>query len=466
MSYLPDADINTLANQTLVMLLAGGQGSRLHELTQDRAKPSLEFGGAYKLIDFPLSNCVNSGFKKIGVVTQYKAHTLLRHLVGEWSNFNRYFGEFLELMPASQQRSNQWYQGTADSLFQNIDFIKSVMPKYVLVLSGDHIYTMDYREMLKTHVNTGAQMTVSCIRVPASDAAGQFGVMNVDQNDRIISFEEKPLRPRGLTDSPNHVLASMGNYIFNTDCLIELLQRDAQDSDSEHDFGKNIIPLLIKDEKVQAFRFLSTTSKSAPYWKDVGTLDAYWKANMAMLGEHPAINLSDSKWPIIGASTCPPPTKFIRDLSGSTADVINTLISGGCNISNCKIAESLLFDRVEIMSNAQVFSSILLPNVKIGKHAVIKRAIIDRDCIVPDNMKIGINIKDDIARGFRISKNDVVLVTKKMLEGLSKVNLLKPQILNIDCVNNPCTRPSFHARLSKFSMKRSTLDLKENANGK
>lgn len=412
-------DSNTLTSKTLVMLLAGGQGSRLHELTEHCAKPSLEFGGSYRIIDFSLSNCVNSGLKQIGIVTQYKAQTLLRHLMREWTKFNQNFGEFLELMPASQQESKHWYRGTADSLFQNIDFIKSVMPKYVLVLSGDHIYKMDYRHMLSTHVSSGAAMTVSCIEVPLAHAAGQFGVMNVDQNDRIISFEEKPLRPTALPDSPDHVLASMGNYIFNTDFLIEQLQLDAQDPASEHDFGKNIIPKLLPLAKVQAFRFKSATSLATPYWRDVGTLDAYYKANMSLLGAYPAINMCDADWPIWGESSCKPPAKFINDNSTDKADIINALISSGCSVRPCTIVNSLLFSSVDIASKACVTDSIILPHATIAKHAVIKGAIIDRDSHIPEGMKIGVDIREDLARGFRVSKDGVVLVTQNMLKRLA-----------------------------------------------
>jgi len=362
---LDKPNINQLANDTLVMLLAGGQGSRLHELTESRAKPGLEFGGAYRIIDFPLSNCVNSGFKKIGIVTQYKAQSLIRHLVNGWAKFNQNLGEFLELMPASQQTSEDWYRGTADSLFQNIEFIKSVMPKYVLVLSGDHIYKMDYRDMLEKHVSSGADMTVSCIEVPIKEAAGQFGVMNVDKNDRIMSFEEKPIHPQGLANTPGYALASMGNYIFNTEFLIEHLQQDALDHQSAHDFGKDIIPKLLRTEQIQAFRFRSSNQDSSPFWRDVGTLDAYWKANMALLEKHPAITLCDSSWPIWSAPSCLPPVKFVSGGSDSRGDI-------------------------------------------------------------PDKMQIGVDVRVDMKNGFRISEAGVVLVTQKMLDKLAQRKIRDP----------------------------------------
>lgn len=420
MTSLNKPNINQLANDTLVMLLAGGQGSRLHELTETRAKPGLEFGGGYRIIDFPLSNCVNSGFKKIGVVTQYKAQSLIRHLVSGWAKFNQNFGEFLELMPASQQTSNDWYRGTADSLFQNIEFIKSVMPKYVLVLSGDHIYKMDYRDMLEKHVNSGADMTVSCIEVPIKDAAGQFGVVNVDANDRIQSFEEKPIHPQGLADSPSYALASMGNYIFNTDFMIEHLQKDALDHQSAHDFGKDIIPKLLHNEKIQAFRFRDINQYNMPYWRDVGTLDAYWKANMALLDSQPPITLYDSKWPIWSAPSCLPPVKFVSDKSAKKGDISDSLLSTGSCLHPCTIKHSLMFESCNVASDAVIIDSILFPNTNIGKEVVIKRAVIDRNCNVPDNMQIGVDVRDDLRRGFRISKDGVVLVTQKMLNKLAK----------------------------------------------
>jgi glucose-1-phosphate adenylyltransferase len=424
MTSLVKPNINQLANDTLVMLLAGGQGSRLHELTESRAKPGLEFGGAYRIIDFPLSNCVNSGFKKIGVVTQYKAQSLIRHLVSGWAKFNQNFGEFLELMPASQQTSDDWYRGTADSLFQNIEFIKLVMPKYVLVLSGDHIYKMDYRDMLQKHVDSGADMTVSCIEVPIKEAAGQFGVMNVDANDRIQSFEEKPIHPQGLADAPGYALASMGNYFFNTDFLIEHLQQDALNHQSAHDFGKDIIPKLLHEEKIQAFRFHDLTLSGKPYWRDVGTLDAYWKANMALLETTPSITLCDSNWPIWSASSCLPPVKFVSDESAKRGDITDSLISTGSVLHPCIIKSSLLFENCKVASDAVIVESILFPNTNIGKDVVIKRAVIDRNCDVPDNMQIGVDVMDDLNRGFRISKDGIVLVTQKMLNKLveRKVN--------------------------------------------
>jgi glucose-1-phosphate adenylyltransferase len=419
MGHLEHPDINQLPNDTLVILLAGGQGSRLHELTESRAKPVLEFGGGCRIIDFPLSNCVNSGFKKIGVVTQYKAQCLIRHLVSGWAKFNQNFGEFLELLPASQQNSEQWYQGTADALFQNIAFIKAVMPKYVLVLSGDHIYKMNYRDMLYKHVRSGAQMTVSCIEIPLKQAAGQFGVMNVDSDDFVLSFEEKPIAPKGLPDKPDNVLASMGNYVFNTEFLIEELQKDAVQHDSCHDFGKDIIPKVLTKQKIKAFRFCASSGNKAPYWRDVGTLDAYWEANMALLSSQPSIDLCDTKWPIWSTTGCLQPARFLDDDTTQKGRVSNSLISAGCIIYPSVILHSLVFEDSTVGSSAHISHSVLLPNVKIGNNVSIKNAIIDSNCVIPDNLQIGESKKEDLDRGFRLSSNGIVLVTQKMLQNLA-----------------------------------------------
>lgn len=411
-------DMYRLVDDTLVLILAGGQGSRLHELTESRAKPGLEFGGGYKIIDFPLSNCVNSGLKHIGVITQYKSQCLIRHLVNGWAKFNSGFGEFLELIPAAQQTSEDWYRGTADSLFQNIAFIKSVMPKYVLVLSGDHIYKMDYRHMLEEHVKSGADMTVSCIEVPTQQAAGQFGVMSVDAQDRIISFAEKPINPDSLEDRPGYTLASMGNYVFNTEFLINQLQADARDVESAHDFGKDIIPKLIMEHHINAFRFRCFNSNEQPYWRDVGTLDAYWQANLALLEPHPSIDLYDQSWPIWSTPKCLPPIRFtLHNGSDMLAKQFSdSLIAPGCILHECEIRHSLVNESASIGHNANVSDSILLPNVKIGKNVRIHKAIVDTGCIVPDDMQIGVDVKQDLEKGFRVSEYGVVLITQKMLD--------------------------------------------------
>jgi glucose-1-phosphate adenylyltransferase len=418
MAHTKHVDHQQIAKETLVIILAGGQGSRLHELTKSRAKPALEFGGGFRIIDFPLSNCVNSGFKKIGVVTQYKAQCLIRHLVSTWSKFNQNFGEFLELLPASQQHSDEWYKGTADSLYQNIEFIKSTMPKYVLVLSGDHIYKMDYRGMMETHIMSGAPMTVSCIEAPLQQAAGQFGVVNIDALNMVTSFEEKPMTPRGLPDKPSHVLASMGNYVFDTDFLIEQLQQDALDYNSSHDFGKDLIPKLLASHKMQTHRFYSDDGMSTPYWRDVGTLDAYWEANLALLKDRPAIDLCDQYWPIWSSTTYLQPAKFMSNNEMKSGYVNNSLIAAACIVYSSSISDSLLFEHVTVKANAHITKSVLLPTVQVGKNVTIHKAIIDCNCVIPDNFEIGVDQEEDINRGFRISLGGVVLVTQAMLQNL------------------------------------------------
>src|SRR5210317_709611 len=283
--------VSHLVKDTFALVLAGGRGSRLYELTSWRAKPAVYFGGKYRIIDFPLSNCVNSEIRRIGVLTQYKSHSLIRHLVRGWSHFKKELGEFVEVLPASQRFSESWYQGTADAVYQNLDIIRAEMPKYVLILSGDHIYHMDYRDMLLQHVESGADMTVSCLEVPVAEAAGAFGVMQVDTNMRIIGFEEKPANPKPLPDNPNLTLASMGNYIFNTEFLFDILSKDGANNSSEHDFGKNIIPAIIDKHNVFACPFRDPETGERAYWRDVGTLDAFWEANMELISPDPELNL-------------------------------------------------------------------------------------------------------------------------------------------------------------------------------
>ena len=287
--------ISRLTKDTFALVLAGGRGSRLYELTNWRAKPALYFGGKYRIIDFPLSNCINSGIRRVGVLTQYKAHSLVRHLVRGWTHFKKELGEFVEVLPASQRYSDDWYQGTADAVFQNLDIIRAERPKYVMILSGDHIYRMDYGNMLMEHVENGADMTVSCLEVPIEEAAGAFGVMGVDESNRVVSFEEKPANPAPIPGQENLTLASMGNYIFSTEFLFEQLKKDAADPDSSHDFGNDIIPSIIEEHNVFAYRFRDPQTNDRAYWRDVGTLDSFWEANMELVSPKPALNLYDPK---------------------------------------------------------------------------------------------------------------------------------------------------------------------------
>lgn len=406
--------ISNLTRDTYALVLAGGRGSRLHELTNWRAKPALYFGGKFRIIDFPLSNCINSGIRNVGVLTQYKSHSLIRHLVRGWGHFKKELGESIEILPASQRFSEDWYQGTADAVYQNIDIIKTELPKYVMILSGDHIYRMDYGPMLAQHVESGAKMTVSCMSVPVEQARGAFGVIGVDGNNQVTGFIEKPSEPETLPHDPSQCLASMGNYVFDTEFLIEQLEQDSQNPGSDHDFGKDIIPSIIDNHKVCAFDF-KKSAKNHSYWRDVGTLDSYWEANMELVSPVPELNLYDKRWPIWTYQEQLPPAKFVWEHESSPGEALNSLVSGGCIISGASVKQSICFSNVTVKSASVVTESVLLPEVEIGKNCIIKKAIIDRGCIIPDGTIIGENHEKDIERGFRVSENGVVLVTSEIL---------------------------------------------------
>lgn len=407
--------VSRLTRDTVALVLAGGRGSRLHELTDWRAKPALHFGGKFRIIDFPLSNCVNSGIRRVGILTQYKAHSLIRHIISGWSHFKKELGEFVEILPASQRYSPNWYQGTADAIYQNIDIIASERPKYVLVLSGDHVYQMDYGAMIAHHVERNADLTVSCIEVPIEEAAGAFGVMTVNEDDNIIQFDEKPINPTELKDHKGYTLASMGNYVFNTDFLFEQLRKDAGNEDSEHDFGKNIIPSIIGDFRVSAYRFRDPDTKDISYWRDVGTLDSFWEANMELVSPTPALNIYNHDWPIWTYQKQLPPAKFVFDDDHRRGYAVDSMVSGGCIISGGRIRKSLLFSDVRVHSYTDIEESVLLPQVEVHRNAKIRRAIVDSACKIPEGMVIGHDHEHDKARGFRVSKNGVVLVTREML---------------------------------------------------
>ncbi|GAA6186351.1 glucose-1-phosphate adenylyltransferase [Aliiglaciecola sp. NS0011-25] len=406
--------ISNLTRDTYALILAGGRGSRLHELTTWRAKPALYFGGKFRIIDFPLSNCINSGIRRVGVVTQYKSHSLIRHLVRGWGHFKKELGESVEILPASQRSSDNWYQGTADAVFQNIDIIRNELPKYVMVLSGDHIYRMDYGTLLARHAESGAKMTVCCMPVPIEEAAGQFGVMSVDESMRIIGFEEKPENPTPLPGNPDMCLASMGNYVFDTEFLFEQLKRDSEKSESDRDFGKDIIPDIIKDQLVYAYAFDEVDQREV-YWRDVGTLDSFWNANMELVQPVPALNLYDKRWPIWTYQEQLPPAKFVWEEDNRRGAAINSVVSGGCIISGATVRKSVCFSNVRVHSYSVVDESVILPDVEIKRHCRLRRAIIDRGCIIPEGMVIGHSRQDDEARGFRVTEKGVTLVTREML---------------------------------------------------
>lgn len=408
-------NISLLTKNTLALVLAGGRGSRLYELTDWRAKPALYFGGKFRIIDWPLSNCINSGIRKIGVLTQYKAHSLIRHLVHGWSMFKKELGEYIEIFPASQRSSSKWYQGTADAVFQNLDIIRAERPEYVLILSGDHIYKMDYGEMLADHVAKGADMSVCCLEVPIEEAAGAFGVMSIDEERRIIGFEEKPAHPTPIPGEDNLTLASMGNYIFNTEFLFDVLEEDDNDPDSTHDFGNDIIPKIIQKHNVFAFPFRDPITKKRAYWRDVGTLDSYWEANMELISVEPELDLYDPGWPTWTYQPQLPPAKFIFNSDDRRGTAVDSTISGGCIVSGSLINKSLLFSNVRVNSYSVIEESILLPEVVVHRHCKIRRAIIDRGCEIPEGTVIGHDVEQDKANGFRVTEKGLILVTRKML---------------------------------------------------
>jgi glucose-1-phosphate adenylyltransferase len=405
--------VSLLTRDTLALVLAGGRGSRLYELTDRRAKPAVYFAGKFHIIDFPLSNCVNSGIRKIGVLTQYKAHSLIRHLVHGWSGFRTELGEFVEVLPASQRTSGEWYAGTADALYQNLDIVEALNPKYVLVLAGDHVYKMDYGEMLAHHVAKGAEMTVACLTVSLEDAKG-FGVMSVDDALRVTAFDEKPAAPRPMPGSTDQALASMGIYLFNTDFLFEQLHRDAADPASSRDFGKDIIPSIIGSRRVYAYPFLDPQTGKQPYWRDVGTLDSFWESNMELVSVDPELNLYDEEWPILTYHRQLPSAKFVFRDPGREGKALDSIVSGGCIISGAAIVNSLLFSNVRVHSYSTVTDTVVLPEVVINRHCRITRAIIDRGCVLPEGTVIGEDREEDAQR-FRVTPKGITLVTPEML---------------------------------------------------
>lgn len=407
--------ISRLTRDTLALVLAGGQGSRLYELTRWRSKPSVYFGGKLRIIDFALSNCVNSGIRRIGVLTQYKAHSLIRHLVQGWTWVNAGVREFVEILPASQRTGGEWYRGTADAVYQNLDIIRTHDPSLVLVLAGDHVYKMDYGPLLSAHVAKQADMTVCCIEVPVEEAAGQFGVMTVDESGRIVAFNEKPKEPDSIPGKPGICLASMGNYVFNTPFLFEQVIKDADTPGTQHDFGRNIIPSAIDKYQVYAYPFRDPETDEQAYWRDVGTLDAFWQANMELIAVTPPLNLYDQKWPIFTHQRQAPPAKFIFDDHHRRGVAIDSVIAGGCIISGANVKRSLFFTNCRADEQSEVIESVVLPDVRIGRNCRVSRCIIDRGAIIEDGMVIGEDHDLDRERGFRITDSELTLVTPDML---------------------------------------------------
>jgi glucose-1-phosphate adenylyltransferase len=407
-----------LSRSAMAFVLAGGRGSRLMELTDRRAKPAVFFGGKARIIDFALSNALNSGIRKICVATQYKAHSLIRHLQRGWNFFRPERNESFDILPASQRvAEDKWYLGTADAVTQNIDIIESYGPKYIVILAGDHIYKMDYELMLEQHVLAGADVTVGCIEVPRMEAVG-FGVMKVDATSRIVDFVEKPADPPAMPDNPDKALASMGIYVFHTKFLIDLLRKDAEDPNSSHDFGKDLIPGIVKAGKAVAHRFtdscVRSISEEEPYWRDVGTVDAFWEANVDLTDFVPALDLYDRDWPIWTYGEITPPAKFVHDEDGRRGAATSSLVSGGCIISGAKVDKSLLFTGVSTHSYGQLNHAVVLPYVTIGRRARLTKVVIDRGVIIPEGLVVGEDAELD-ARRFRRTASGVCLITQPMI---------------------------------------------------
>jgi len=410
-----------LAQQTMAFVLAGGRGSRLMEMTERRAKPAMYFGGKTRIIDFPLSNAVNSGIRRLGVATQYKAHSLIRHLQRGWSFFRAERNESLDILPASQQMDeDNWYLGTADAVFQNIEIIAGNRTKYVIILAGDHIYKQDYSLMIQQHVESGADVTVGCIEVPRMEATG-FGVMHVGDNDEIIDFVEKPADPPAMPGHPDLALASMGIYVFETEYMFELLRVDAADSNSSHDFGKDIVPHVVKTGKACAHPFGRSCVRSGaerdPYWRDVGTVDAFWQANIDLTDFTPDLDLYDQDWPIWTYSELTPPAKFIHNEEGRKGHALSSLVSGGCIISGSELEQCLLFTGVRTRSFARLKGVVAMPYVEIGRNAKLTNVVIDRGAVIPEGLVVGEDAELD-AKRFHRSEGGVCLITQRMIDEL------------------------------------------------
>ena len=408
-----------LSSQAMAFVLAGGRGSRLKELTDRRAKPAVYFGGKTRIIDFALSNALNSGIRKMAIATQYKAHSLIRHMQRGWGFFRAERNEYLDILPASQRVSEtQWYLGTADAVTQNIDIVDSYGVKYIIVLAGDHIYKMDYEIMLRQHVDTGADVTIGCLTVPRKEASA-FGVMDIDKSGRILDFLEKPKNPPGMPGDPNSTLASMGIYVFDWAFLRDLLKRDAEDDNSSHDFGNDLIPQIVKNGKAMAHQFAESCVKSGleeePYWRDVGTIDAFWQENIDLTDFVPKLDLYDSSWPIWTYAEIVPPAKFIHDEDGRRGSAVSSLVSGDCIVSGSEVRNSLLFTGVRSHSYSSLEYAVVLPYVTVNRKARLKNCVIDRGVIIPEGLVVGEDADED-GKWFRRTDQGVVLITQDMID--------------------------------------------------
>jgi glucose-1-phosphate adenylyltransferase len=409
--------VSRLTSGALAVVMAGGRGERLKDLTLHRCKPATPFGGKFRIIDFVLSNCVNSGIRQIFLMTQYKGQSLIQHVQRGWSYLRGEFGEFIDVVPAQQQVGKHWYRGTADCVYQNLDLIRTLRPKHVLVLAGDHIYKMDYGPMIAYHVEKGADITVGVVEVPRERAV-DFGVLSVTDWNRVTKFTEKPQEPDTIPSRPNTALASMGIYVFNARLLEKLLVADAADDHSQHDFGKDVIPAAIDLLHVVAYPFTDVKTRAQNYWRDVGTVDAFYDANLELVHVAPELNLYDEEWPIWTYQLHQPPAKFVLDEVGRRGTAVNSMVSGGCIVSGAFVNQSLLFSNVRVEERASIMRSVVMPNVKIGAGSSIAHAILDEGCEIPDGMQIGADPEADRKR-FHVTDNGIVLVTPDMLAKLT-----------------------------------------------
>jgi glucose-1-phosphate adenylyltransferase len=410
------AGVSQLTRHTFAFVLVGGRGTRLGQLTDWRAKPAMPFAGKLRLIDFPLSNCVNSGIRRIAVLTQYKAQSLIRHIERGWGFLAGNLAEFVDVVPAQQQVGQGWYSGTADAVFQNLNIVRDINPELVLILAGDHVYKMDYSIMLAEHASKGADVTVACIEVPLADAVN-FGVMSVDAQGRIVSFDEKPDRPEPLPGKPDRALVSMGIYVFDAGLLCHELPRDAADPTSSHDFAKDLIPRLLGQYRVVAHRFADSCVNMVgeqPYWRDVGTIDAYWEANIELTKVVPELNLYDDQWPILTMTSQLPPAKFVFNDGDRRGMALDSLVSGGCIVSGATVLRSILFAKVRVGEGSLLEDCVVLPDVVIGRGVTLRRAVVDKRCVVPDGFKAGLDPAADSAR-FHVTERGITLITPEML---------------------------------------------------
>ena len=418
MTNAPAGELH-IGRRTFALVLAGGRGARLMQLTDRRAKPAVYFGGKFRIIDFPLSNCLNSGLRRMAVLTQYKSHSLLRHLQRGWSFMRSELNESVDLLPAQQRVEEQWYRGTADAVYQNLDIIRTDNPpEFIVVLAGDHVYKMDYSIMLADHVDHGLGVTVGCLEVPRPEARA-FGVMAIDADRRITAFVEKPADPPAMPGRPDRALASMGIYAFAADYLYRLLEEDRADPSSSRDFGRDVIPKAVAEGQALAHPFSMSCIPNAPhtepYWRDVGTVDAFWAANLDLTSTDPALNMYDRNWPIWTYQEQLPPAKFVHDLDDRRGTALNSLVSGGCIISGARVSESVLFSNVMVHSYAQVVQAVVLPDVVINRGCRIRKAVIDRRCILPEGLVVGEDTEAD-AKRFHRTDSGVVLITPEMLK--------------------------------------------------